>query len=70
MTTELNNLRENTNYIEIKSLTNKVRDEYSELWKKGKDLDNICYKEVLGKDINWFAETYRSQLKKTQGLFL
>ena len=26
--------------------------------KNGKDLDNICSKEVLGKDINWFAETY------------
>ena len=21
------------------------------------DLDNICSKEVLGKNINWFAET-------------
>ena len=23
--------------------------------KNGKDLDNICSKKVLGKDINWFA---------------
>ena len=26
-------------------------------WKNGNDLDNICSKVVLGKDINWFAET-------------
>ena len=25
--------------------------------KKGKDLDNIGSKKVLGTDINWFAET-------------
>ena len=25
--------------------------------KNGKDFDNICSKEVLGTDINWFAET-------------
>ena len=25
--------------------------------RNGKDLDNICSKEVLGKYINWFAET-------------
>ena len=25
--------------------------------KNGKDLDNICFKEVSGKDIIWFAET-------------
>ena len=26
-------------------------------WKNGNDLDNIRSKVVLGKDINWFAET-------------
>jgi len=35
-------------------------DEFEQSWKarfeKGKDLDNICSKEVMGKDINWFAE--------------
>ena len=26
--------------------------------KNGQDLDNICSKEVMGKDINWLARTY------------
>ena len=33
--------------------------------KNGKDFDNICSKEVLGKDINWFAETYTITTIKT-----
>ena len=31
--------------------------------KNGKDFDNICSKEVLGTDINWFAETQITSLK-------
>ena len=37
-------------------------------FKNGKDSDNICSKEVLGQDINWFAETYK--YKNPQGPFL
>ena len=34
-------------------------------FKNGRYLDNICFKEVLGKDINWFAETYTITTIKT-----
>ena len=38
-------------------------------WKNGKDLNNICSKEVLGKDINWFAETYITTIKTLKDPF-
>ena len=38
----------------MESAANKVEEQDL---KNDKDLDNICSKEVLGKDINWFAET-------------
>ena len=37
-------------------------------WKNGRDLDNICSKVVLGKDINQFAETQiTTSYKNPQG---
>ena len=32
--------------------------------RNGKDFDNICPKQVLGKDINWFAETQITTINK------
>ena len=39
VTTDLNNLRENDNYIEIKSLMNKVR------WEKTIGMNTVSFKE-------------------------
>jgi len=41
MTTELNNLRKNVNYIEIKNLTNKVR------WENTTRLGTVTYENKL-----------------------
>ena len=41
VTTDLNNLRENDNYIEIKSLMNKVR------WEKTIGMNTVSFKEKI-----------------------
>ena len=37
--------------------------------KKDKDLDKICFEEVLGKDINWFSVTQITTIKTLKDPF-
>ena len=59
MTTELNNLRENVNYIELKSFTNKSR------WEKTTGMDTVSFEKKAEK----FKSTFE-KIRKTYWTYL